>query len=84
MNNDQLNNLVEIYLDSDGADINDIKDDFLERGENPSDIINRALLAVNKKEAELKLKQGEERQKKGQYILSKFKETSRGLNSIIK
>ncbi len=63
MTNKRLEILFGIFL-SPSEDEEDIRSTFLERGEDPDAIIARANNFLDRKEAEIKLKMGTERQQK--------------------
>jgi len=69
----KLNILLNQYLDNSDESDDEIRNYFLEKGEDPDMIINRAADFVKKKESELKLKEGKEKQNKARDILSHFK-----------
>ena len=61
MNSQRLKILFDFILEP-GDNEDDIRSEFLSRGEDPDAIIERAKQFVNKKVAEIKLKEGKEKQ----------------------
>ena len=71
MNYERLNILFNIFLEP-VEDEEDIRSTFLERGEDPDEIIERAKNFIHKKEAEVKLKIGKSKQSRAAGFLKKF------------
>jgi len=63
-----LNFLLDTSLDTD----EEVRTYFLEKGEDPDAILNRAQEFINKKEAELKLKEGGEKQSRAREVFNNF------------
>jgi len=71
MNYERLNILFNIFLDP-VEDEEDIRSSFLERDEDPDEIIERAKNFIHKKEAEVKLKIGKAKQSRAAEFLKDF------------
>lgn len=73
MTKSRLEILFDIFLEP-AEDVEDIRSYFISRGEDPDTIIERAKNAVKKKEAEIKLKIGINRQSTAGGFLKSLKE----------
>lgn len=73
MNIEKLNLLIDIYINDDNDD-EDVREYFLKNGENPEEIIERGKRFIKRKEAEIKLKAGKEKQNKAKEFLQEMKD----------
>ena len=69
MNYQRLKILFDIFLENEG-DEDDIRASFISNGEDPDEIIERAANFVKKKEADIKLKMGRNKQNKASEFLN--------------
>ena len=69
----KLNILLNLFLDNSDESDEDIRSYFIQKGEDPDMIINRAIESINQRDAALKLKEGKEKQNKAKEVFTHFK-----------